>query len=172
MAAPAAPQNATPFPVYGQSYLVYGWINDATTGLPLTVGTLSSSLSLDGATAVSGATPVGVTGMTGRFYLELTADHMTAYNIGIVVSSSTTNQIPAKIDITTCYLSEPTGHWLTQTVKRLEQGIVQIAGYLFNKVKRNTNTGTVTMYKLDETTAVGTMARSTPTDEIVKGELT
>lgn len=167
-----ASTDATVFAVKGQAYRVYGWVTDSATGNGIAVGTLSGSISKDGGTAASSTnTPTGVTGMTGRFYLDITSTEMNAYNIGVVVSSSTSGAISARIDILPMDFSEPTGHWLTQTVKKFEHGVIQLCSYFFNYVKRNKVSGTITLYKLDGTTAVGTMARVDETASLGKGEM-
>lgn len=164
--------DATVFAVKGQAYRVYGWVTDSTTGNGIAVGTLSASISKDGGTAGSTiAPPAGVAGMTGRFSLDLEASEMNANNIGVEVSSSTTNAISARIDILPMDFSEPTGHWLTQTVKKFEHGVIQLCSYFFNFNKRNKSTGTITLYKLDGTTAVGTMARVDTSTDLGKGEM-
>lgn len=177
-----AAADATVFGVKGQALRVYGCIKDSTTGNPLDISaaTMTATWSQDGTNSSNVPTSAGsaygtitkVTSHTGHFYVDIIAASNDFYHVAMTIASNASNSVSCTFDITNCDLSEPTGHWLTQTVKRLEQGIVQLGGYLFNYNKRNKTTGTITFYKLDGTTEIGTMPRVDTSDDLGKGELT
>ncbi len=168
-----ASTDSTVFAVKNQAYRVYGWVKDSTTGNGIAVGTLSGSISKDGGTAASStSTPTGVTGMTGRFYLDLSATEMNANNIGVVVSSNTTNAINATIDILTMDMSEKTGHWREQTVKKFEDAVSAVTQYIQNKVKQNNNSGLITVRNYGDTADLWTQTVDDASNHEVKGEAT
>lgn len=172
-----AAESATVFAVRGQALRVYGWINDSTTGNALDISgggvTMAANISKDGgAGTATVATPQKVASQTGRFYLELNATEMTAYNAGVVVSCNASNQMESKIDITLLDLAEITGHWLSQSIIKYEKCPLQGTSYLLNPTDRNNSTGIITLYKLDGVTVIGRIATSNNGTLESKGILT
>lgn len=144
-----AAADATVFAVKGQALRIYGTILDATTGNGIaTIGTLTATLSRDGATfAAATNSPVQVTGANGEFYLDLDADDdMDYYHVKAIISSDTSDAVDCRIDISNCVLSETTGHARAQSVLRLEQFVTQTHAYLWNKIGRAISTGLITLY--------------------------
>lgn len=150
-----AAADCTVFAVKGQAVRVYGWIKDATTGNPIaTIGTLSAVISQDGVYNASPPTPQAVTSHNGRFYIELNASQNNYYNVGITVISSTANALYATIDITNLDMSEKTGHWYGQTVKRPEDAWAAVAQYMQNRVVQSSTTEDISVYQYGSTTTV------------------
>lgn len=176
-----AAADCTVFAVKGQAYRVYGFIKDATTGNPISsIGTLSIVASIDGtysstySTAGGGAdilVATAVTSHAGRFYIDIPATPMNAYNIGLTVSSNTSNALYATIDIITVDLSEKTDHWRDQTVKRLEDAIMVPAEYIQNYTTQDNDTRQITCYAKGSTSSVlFTMPNSNAGGNEIKGE--
>ena len=91
-----AAEHATVFAIKGQAYRLKGWINDSTSGNGLsgTLTDLTATITMDdGAAVATTNAPVQVSGQNGRFYLDLTAAEMAAFNVGVVVSCSNANQM-------------------------------------------------------------------------------
>jgi hypothetical protein len=172
----AWPDNAVALPVKGQACDFCAVIFSSSTGNPLTgaLADLEGYVGVDDAAFATTGVTVANPNTDGFVHVSIDATRMNGKVIKFRIQTSTANAMYACGEIRTLDLSEPTGHWLLATVKKLEQGVVQGFGYLLNKVKRNVDTGTLTYYKLDETTAVGTMtADTTPVaNEVTKGELT
>lgn len=167
-----AAADCTVYGIKGQAIRVYGWVKDSTTGNPIaTIGTLSAVISQDGVYNASAPTPQAVTSHNGRFYIELSASQNDYYNVGITVISDTADALYATIDVTNLDLSEVTGAWWDQTVKRFEQMVLQGVQYLLGRAKRNISTGTITVYKQDDSTVIGTMSRTQTSTDIEKGSL-
>jgi len=78
--------NALPYPVYGVPWTVVAPVLDAD-GDPVTTGTMSSTVSINGDTAAAGATPVQIPTNTGAYYLILTTAQMTADIVTITIAS-------------------------------------------------------------------------------------
>lgn len=167
-----AAADCTVYGIKGQAIRVYGWVKDSTTGNPIaTIGTLSAVISQDGVYNASAPTPQAVTSHNGRFYVELSASQNDYYNVGITVISDMADALYATIDVTNLDLSEVTGAWWDQTVKRFEQMVLQGVQYLLGRAKRNISTGTITVYKQDDSTVIGTMSRTQTSTDIEKGSL-
>lgn len=167
-----AAADCTVYGIKGQAIRVYGWVKDSTTGNPIaTIGTLSAVISQDGVYNASAPTPKAVPSHNGRFYVELSASQNDYYNVGITVISDMADALYATIDVTNLDLSEVTGAWWDQTVKRFEQMVLQGVQYLLGRAKRNISTGTITVYKQDDSTVIGTMSRTQTSTDIEKGSL-
>jgi hypothetical protein len=167
-----ATTDASAYPVKGQAYRLSGCILSTVTGNPITGGLtgLSSSVSIDGGGFSAGPTPVEV-GTTGWWTLDLTAANMAGNTITVQVNATNANAKYQGVVILPIDLTEPTGHWLSETVKRIEHGWMQGVGYLLNRVSRNKNSGTLTYYKHDNSTAVGIMPQTETDTTIDKGGL-
>ena len=165
---------AVAFPVNGQSFYATSVILDSTTGNESTGGltTLAATVSKDGGACASCTNTPTEIGTTGYVTVLLTATEMSANVVIVKFSAADANAMNGRCFIYPLDLSEPTGHWLTQTIKKLEQGVIQNASYMFNLTERDKVSGTITLYKLDGTTVVGTMARVDTTAALGKGELT
>lgn len=167
-----AAADCTVYGIKGQAIRVYGWVKDSTTGNPIaTIGTLSAVISQDGVYNASAPTPKAVPSHNGRFYVELSASQNDYYNVGITVISDMADALYATIDVTNLDLSEVTGAWWDQKVKRFEQMVLQGVQYLLGRAKRNISTGTITVYKQDDSTVIGTMSRTQTSTDIEKGSL-
>lgn len=154
--------DATCFPPKNQAYRLISVIMNGSTGAVITGGLtgLSCSISKDGVNFVSTTNAPAEIGTSGYFTLDLTAAEMNANAIAINVTASNTNAISRPIFLNPIDLSEFTGHWYAQPVKRLEQGLMQLFGYFFNKVSRNNNTGLITARNYADSANAYTMPTS------------
>ena len=128
--------DATTFPVNGQAYRLYGWVKSVLTGEVITggLGTLAGSITKDGgASAATTNTPTEI-GTTGCFYLDLTAAEMTANAVCIRVTSTATDSMDVTLVLPTLDLSVTTTNAHAQSVKKLEQYIMQTWGYSICRV--------------------------------------
>ena len=154
-----ASTDVSTFPVKGQAYRLTGKIVNATTGNPITGGltVLTSTVSKDGAAFASTTSAAAEIGTTGYFTVDLTSTEMDAYTVVVHVSASNTNAVYASICMLPIVVSEEDDAWDDQTVKRLEQALLQGAAYSLNKVTitnaDENGAGTITLYKRDGTTA-------------------
>ena len=165
-----ASTDASTFPVKGQAYRVTGKIVNATTGNPITgaLTTPASTVSKDGAAFASTTTPVAEIGTTGYFYVDLSAAEMNANTVVVHVTAANADAVYASLCIFPVDLSESSTHWMKQTVKRLEQGIMQMASWFVNKTKRNNSTGTITVRNVADSADVTTLAVNETSGEEVK----
>lgn len=168
-----AASDASQFIVKNQAYRLTGLILNGTTGNEITGGltALSASVSKDGASTFT-ATSNSATeqGTTGWFYVDLTATEMNANTICVRVTASNSDAVYFKRVLIPADLSEPSGHARDATVLRLEQFLIQLHMYWFNKVVRAIGTGTISLYNYGATAVKTTMARLTGTDYIGKDE--
>lgn len=166
-----AAADATPFPVYGQAYRISGAIFDVTTGHIITGGlsSLAATASADGAAFSATGVTIAEIGTTGVFTVDLTAAVMTATTVIVKATEATANSADFCVVINPLKLSEFTGRADAQSVKRWEQYAQQILEYLTNKITRNKNTGAMSMYEADGTTAIATATDSDDGTTVTKG---
>lgn len=132
-----ATTDATAFPVRGQAYRLYGVGKDPSTGA-LYNGTLTVTASRvkDWTTEQSTDNPaVSYTGI-GYWYVDLTADEMTASCIIVRIQyGELTNEdviVINPLDLREIH-TEGDDHWHQQATVKFEQAIVQAAAYLLNR---------------------------------------
>jgi len=168
-----ATTDSTWVPVKGQAFRFRAVIRSTSTGNPITGGltSLTGQISKDDAAFSSTGVTVTEIGTSGYVYVDLTASAMDCNGAVVRVTAGNANALELAVEIKPAVLTELTEHWFTQSVKRLEQGVIQGVGYLLNKTKRNKTTGTVTYFQVDETTEVGTMSVTDDGTDIIKGEL-
>jgi hypothetical protein len=165
-----AAADATSFVVKNQAYRLYFVMLDNTTGNPITGGltVLAATRSLDGAAfaATSGtATEIGTTGFG---YVDLVAAETNTSATIVHVTASNATALYFNATLFPLDLSESSTHWMKQTVKRLEQGILQMASWFVNKTKRNNSTGTITVRNVADSADVTTLAVNETSGEEVK----
>lgn len=176
-----AAADATAFGVKGQALRVYGCIKDSTTGNPLDISgavTMSCVWSLDGTanatvptTSTSAAgTITKVTSHTGHFYVDIIAAYNDYYHISMTISSNAANSVSCTFDITNVDLSEKTGHWRAQTVKRIEDMWAAVAQYIQNKVTQENNTNTITVRNYGDTANLWTQTDTNVDNTEIKGQ--
>lgn len=164
---------ATVWPVKSQAFEFTTTIVSSATANPVAVGTLTMTISKDGADGAAAAgSAASIGAMTGGVKVELTAADMAANVIYGQIASNTANAVTVCFEIKPVDLSETwVGHPLAQAVIKLERLIMGTHGYFYNRSKRAISTGTITVYHRDGTTAIGTMTRTQPTDAITKETL-
>jgi len=167
-----AASDASTFPVKGQAYRISGKIVNATTGNPITGGltTLTSTVSKDGGAFASTTSAAAEIGTTGYFYVDLSATEMDAYTVIVHVTAANADAVYASIEIKPTVLSEPSGHARDATVLRLEQLLVQVHMYFFNKVVRTISSGLISIYNYGASAVKTTFARTLSSSEIGKDE--
>jgi hypothetical protein len=165
-----ASTDVSTFPVKGQAYRVTGKIVNGTTGNPITGGltTLTSTVSKDGAAFASTTSAAAEIGTTGYFTVDLSATEMDAYTVVVHVTAANANAVYSSICLIPVVLDESSTHWMKQTVKRLEQGIMQMASWFVNKTKRNNTTGTITVRNVADSADVTTLGVNETSGEEVK----
>lgn len=176
-----ASADATVFGVKGQALRVYGCIKDSTTGNPLDISaaTMTATWSQDGTNSSNVPTSAGsaygtitkVTGHTGHFYVDIIAASNDFYHISMTIASNASNSVSCTFDITNTLMSEESSAWSAQTVKRLEQAMLQGVGYSMNKVVIDNTSGALTVYKRDGTTVWFTGTASDDGSTTTKGTL-
>lgn len=152
--------DATMFPVKGQALRVSGVTLSSSTGNVITGGltTLAATISKDGGAFSSIAGTITEIGTTGYWTLDLTSADMSATSVIVKVTAANANAVYDTLFITPADLTETSTHWMLQTVKRIEQGWLQMLSYWINKVTRgNAANSTITMYKSDGVTTYMTM---------------
>lgn len=164
--------DASVFPVKGQAFRITGKIVNATTGNPITGGltTLTSTVSKDGAAFASTTSAAAEIGTTGYFYVDLSSTEMNANTVTVHVTAANSDAVYFSACIFPADMSEPSGHARDATVLRLEQLLVQVHMYFFNKVLRAIGTGTVSLYDYGASAIKSTFARLTGADYIGKDE--
>lgn len=142
----AWPDNATTFPVYGQAYDFEAWIFSSSTGNPLTgaLTTLEGYVSVDGAAYATTGVTVANTNSDGCIRVSIDATRMTGKIIGFRIQTATANAIYACGEIRPLDLAETTTHWLSHTVKKIEQGWMQLNAKFLNKRIRARSSGLMT----------------------------
>jgi hypothetical protein len=170
-----AASDALRTPIKGKAYRVYGVIKSTTTSNLYSGGALADlacTIYKDGAAgAAAAATPVQI-GTTGVVYCDLTAAEMDYYCNIIRFSSSTANTTDDTIRVYTAILDTGVDNVYDMSQPRFEYLGQQVYAYLFNKVTQDAATGTITVYKADDSTAVGTMSWSVVNNVATKGKLT
>ena len=145
--------------VKGQSLYVQSVILDSASGNELTGGltSLAATVSKDGGAFASCTNTPAEIGTTGYVSVLLTATEMDANAIIVRFTASNTGAMAGRAFIYPLVLSEEAGAWDDQTVQRVEQAILQGAGYALNKVTisgaNENGVSTLTLYKRDGTTA-------------------
>lgn len=121
-----ASADATTFPVKGQAFRLAGVITSASTLNPIAAGTLTTTISKDGAAfgAPAGAGAVQI-GTTGFLTIDLSAADMNANSIIVNVASNSAGAVNFTRELVPEILTEPIGRWDAQTVIRYEQCGVQ-----------------------------------------------
>ena len=129
-----ASTSAVNIPIYGQAIRLYGSIVTTTTGNPITGGltVLTGSVSIDGAAFTSTGITIAEIGTTGYFYIEADATRMTGNSIIFKATASNANAREWSQFVYPAVLTEAAGQWMDATVKRLEQGTVNISAFLLN----------------------------------------
>ena len=146
--------DATNNPIYGQAYRLSGVIVAQTTGVPISgaftgvTGTISKD---GGAFSATGVTVTQI-GTTGYFAFDINATGMTANTIiaSLVVSNATAREWQSFIQ--PMVLTETAGHWLSQTVKKPEQGLLQVSAFLSNR--HTVALALENVYARDDTTVI------------------
>jgi hypothetical protein len=143
-------------PIYGQAIRLYGSIVTTTTGNPITGGltALTGSVSIDGAAFASTGITVAEIGTTGYFYIEADATRMTGNSIIFKVTATNVNAREWAQFVYPAVLTESAGQWQDATVKRLEQGTVNMSAFLLNYQTLASNLQTC--YARDSVTALFT----------------
>jgi len=146
--------DSTASPVYGQAYRLTGVIKSVVTGRPITGGltALAGTISKDGAAFAGTGVTVTEIGTTGFFTVDLDATAMTAYSIALEVTASNGNSVYFIEFIQPVVLTEAAGQWMDASVKRLEQGTVNISAFLLNYHTLSASIETV--YGRDSATAL------------------
>ena len=160
-----ATADATMFPVKGQAFRLGGQIRSSSTGNVVTGGLtdLDFEVSKDGAAFANAAgsiTEITASGGggSGYFVLDFTAADMTANLVAVRVTATNANAVEFSVFITPADLTYSADHWMTHTVKKLEQGWMQVMAYLRNTVFReNAANSTITVLQDDESTPYYTM---------------
>lgn len=155
----AFPDNATPFPVYGQAFDFTVVILSSATGNPLTGGLtgLAGNISIDGAAFSSTGVTVSeistATPTTGFVKVSIAAAQMQAKVIAFNISASNTNAMYAVGEIVPINLTEFSGRADAETVKRFEHYMMDVMYAALNKHAVDRTNGTYTIYKNDGATA-------------------
>lgn len=145
--------------VKGQSLYVQSVILDSASGNELTGGltSLAATVSKDGGAFASCTNAPAEIGTTGYVSVLLTATEMNANAIIVRFTASNTGAMAGRAFVYPLVLSEEDGSWDAQTVKRVEQAILQGTAYSLNKVSitgaNEQGVGTITLYKRDGATA-------------------
>lgn len=151
-----AATDATVFPVKGQAFRISFGIRSSSTGNLLTGGLtgLSATISKDGGAAVATTNAPVETGTTGTGDLDLTATEMNCTSCKVVIHATNANEIDdGPVTIRTLNLTEIAGAWHTQSPILLEQLLMQMAGYLLEKVTMGDSTSVITLFKRDTSTS-------------------
>lgn len=165
-----AAEDATSFVVKNQAYRLYFKIVSNSSGNPITGGLtdLTTTISKDGALFVAtSGTPVEI-GTSGYAYIDLVASEVNTSATILHATASNANALYYSHTLFPLDLSESSTHWLKQTVKRFEQGIVQAAAWFANKTKRNNSTGTITIRNAADSADVTTMSVNESGGEEIK----
>lgn len=148
--------DATLTPIYAQAYRLSGVIVAVSTGNPITGGltTLAGQISKDGAAFSATGVTVTEIGTTGFFTVDINATGMTANTIILRVTSADAGAVYFTQFIQPAVLTEAAGQWMDATVKRLEQGTVNMSAFLLNYHTLSASVETV--YARDSVTALFT----------------
>lgn len=175
-----AAADATAFGVKGQALRVYGCIKDSTTGNPLDISaaTMTATWSQDGTNSSNVPTSAGsaygtitkVTSHTGHFYVDIIAASNDFYHISMTIASNASNSVSCTFDITNVDLSEKTGHWRAQTVKRIEDMWASVSQYIQNKVTQANNSNTITVRNYGDTATLWTQTDTNVDNTEIKGQ--
>lgn len=159
--------------IKNQATRVWGFIRSDATGDLLTggLGTLAGTVFIDGASGVSTTTPVEAPANSGVFYVDLTAGNMNGECITLKVTASAANAMDYVETIYTLSTEQYVGEWLSDTSKRPEELILQMATYILGKTAQSNSSGTITVYKTDGTTAIGTRTWTNTGNSIELGKL-
>jgi len=149
-----AAQDATFTPIYAQAFRTSGVIVAVTTGNPITGGltTLAAQVSKDGGAFSATGVTVTEIGTTGFFTVDINATAMTANTIILRVTSADANAVYFTQVIQPAVLTEAAGQWMDASVKRLEQGTVNMSAFLLNYHTLSASIETV--YGRDSATAL------------------
>lgn len=140
-----AATDSIPNPVKGQALRLYGCIKNVTTGKVITGGLtgLASIISKDGGATASTTTAATEIGTTGLWYLDLTTTETNADTIVVKVSATNTNATDAVLVVPMADLALTTSNAWNQSVKRLEQFLIQSHGLLGCELRNNGTTLTL-----------------------------
>lgn len=152
-----ASTDATVFPVKGQAFRITGVILNGTTGNAITGGltVLAGTASKDGAAfSAIGVTVAEIDTTTGYFTVDLTSTVMNAATVVVQVSATNANAVYWKREIKTVDLSEKTGHWYAQTVKKVEDMWSVMTQYIQNRVTQNNSSENIEVHAYGSTSTI------------------
>lgn len=140
-----AATDAIAFPVYGQAFRLYWRIVAYSTANPITssLTSLAATVSKDGGSFASTTNSPTAIGTSGYGYVDLTASEMEASSLIVQVSASNSGAVYFAREIVPLRLAAYEGRYDDQTVKRLEQILVDIHAPLYNE---GVNTSTSQTY--------------------------
>lgn len=170
--------NATVYAIRGQEFHFVEFIKDSTTGNPCAVGTLTLSLSLDGAAVAAnqtGTSTAAISGMTGGVKVTIGALDATCNVLAYTLSSNTANAVTATGEIKFLTLTENTLRADSQTVVRAEQFWQQGWAFKFNQNYINRETGTYDVYNAAASAVLWTSGAAGISDNgtiAIRGKLT
>ena len=129
--------DATAFPVKNQAYRFYFTFR-STTNLVMLTAAVTPTV----AVYVDGVLTAGATISTydvlkpGLYFCDLTAAQMNSYCTTVFINCANAGfqDVYVERQIYPIDLSEISNHWLDQSPKRLEQGLLQIASLCLNRV--------------------------------------
>lgn len=144
------------YPTYGQAYRLYGKIVNVTTGNPIpTLTALTCTISKDGgAFSATGVTVTETPAASGYIAIDINATGMTANSVVVEATASNGSAVKFTDFLQPVVITEATGQWQDATVKRLEQGTVNISAFLLNYQTLASNLQTC--YARDSVTALFT----------------
>ena len=148
-----AAADSTHFPVKNQAYRLYFVIRNPSTNQVVTggLGTLAGSYSLDGGAETATATPVEIS-TTGRGYVDLTAAQINGSHVGVIITATTANTEDIVANLYPVDLDESGTRAPSQTVKKMEQYVLESNAAQLNKFTINRSSGAMTIYGIDGAT--------------------
>jgi hypothetical protein len=137
-----AATDSIPNPIKGQAFRLYGFTLNSITGKVITGGLtgLAATISKDGASFASVTNAPVEIGTTGAWSLDLTATECDADTIQVIVSATNANARDAAFVVAMNDLSLLTTNAWNQSVKRLEQFLIQTHGVATVKIENDGTT--------------------------------